>query len=271
MPAEYTHEFCHWETAEHKCNVCAKEFKCARWIDESFEECVCRHDVECATCEAISEERVRQYLIAHAKTPSMRIIDVPLSNQLCATSNNMMEIVARIATDGNAFAQVLWSQLFPNETATDFQARIIREGKYAPFRLHATAKNEYIHALERKLLHESVVTFDQLTGYCVDIYEMMMNAALKNKFGIYQMGHPYRAPGEAQRVATVIEEERREIQKVQQVSDQHAHHKERHLIIKQLGAIQEQLRIIEEARRAERLLAEEMGVLLERLRIIDQA
>ena len=65
MSAEYDHEFCQWETENHKCNGCHKEFKCLRWAYGSCIECICRKDVECAECRVASEERVRQFRIAN--------------------------------------------------------------------------------------------------------------------------------------------------------------------------------------------------------------
>ena len=243
MSAVFNQEAGMYESLHHICSDCNVPFECNEFGRKG---CNCTPDD--ATCKKCEQAQIGQPIVTDdSDIPIGHILDVPLSNRLDTISSNMMEIIARIATDGDVFAQQLWRQLFPNETAADFQARVIRQGTYARFRLYALAKMQFIHMLKQMLRCISVTTFDDFVKDCIAAHVHVEEVGLAVNGPNYKIGHPYRAPGEKRRVDAMIERERRAVQERQRIAAQEARNTERQRINQYIHRLQERLRILDEA------------------------
>ena len=217
-------EFHGYDSPTHFCSGCQIEFECPDF--EPTQGCSCTpDDADCRHCKL---DEIEHFLanggdienidigepVAVASDapafPVSQIIDVPtILNQ---RSSKFMEWIARIATDGDPFAQRLWRETFPEESPANFQARVIREGTYSHDRLHSNVKPLYIRQLESLLVqHEqwtrtSVMRFPQLVEICGAAYNLVEQTE-----GC-RMTHPYKAPvGPEVHLARAVERmERRE-------------------------------------------------------------
>jgi len=245
MSAMFNQEAGMYKSLHHICSACNVPFECNEF---SRKGCSCTPDD--ATCKECEQAQIGQpVVIDESDIAAAHILDVPPLNRLDTISSNMMEIVARIATDGDVFAQQLWHQLFPNETAADFQARVIRQGTYDRFRLYAHAKIQFIHVLRQLIQRIAVMTFDDLVKECIAAYEHVERTGLATEGPNYKIGHPYRAPGEKRRVDAMIERERRAVQERQRrqiVTAQEERNTERQRINQHIHRLQERLRILDE-------------------------
>ena len=242
MSATYNQEFGMYESPNHICSECNVNFECSEFGRKG---CICTPDD--AMCKECDQKEMRQHIIDKSDIPVAHILDVPSSNRLDTISSNMMEIVARIATDGDVFAQRFWHQLFPTETAADFQERVIRQGTYARYRLYSPAKVQFIHLLKQMVQCTSVTTFNDLVKDCIAAYEHVEEVGLAVNGPNYKITHPYRAPGEKRRVDAMLEREHRVTQERQRMASQEVRNTERQRITTQLRYLQERLRILDEA------------------------
>jgi len=288
---ENDEEFQGYQTPTHFCSGCHVEFQCGDF--EPTQGCSCTpDDADCRNCKLNEIEHflanggdiehidIGEPVAVASDAPAFpisQLINVPtILNQ---RSSKFMEWIARIATDGDPFAQRLWRETFPEESAADFQARVIRQGTYSHDRLHGNVKPLYIRQVESLLVqheqwtHTSVMQFGQLVEICGAAYNLVEQS------NGCRMTHFYRAPiGPEVRLAQAVEHverrdrlraikeqekrairEAREAQVAEKRAAREARVAEKRAIAEQIVALRARVRAIKEEERAAKVARPNWG------------